>query len=137
LFLPKWRQPTSIPHLEHFTNPVVHPVTGITIGKYKELANDPILWDTWTTAFGKELGALAQGDNKTGAAGTNTIFFMTHRDIQNIPSDWTITYACVVVDYRPQKEDPNRVCITVGGNLIDYPGKLTTRTADLVISKIL
>eukprot|EP00804_Cyclotella_cryptica_P030315 CCRYP_011859-RA/>CCRYP_011859-RA protein AED:0.28 eAED:0.28 QI:0/0/0/1/1/1/2/0/557 len=137
LFLPKWRQRTSIPHLEHFANPVVHPTTGKTISEYEELATDPILWDTWTTAFGKELGALAQANNKTGAAGTNTIFFLNHSDIQNIPSDRTITYAHVVVDYRLQKEDPNCVCITVGGNLIDYPGELTTRTADLVTSKIL
>ena len=41
------------------------------------------------------------------------------------------------MDYHPQKDDPNRVQITVGGNLIDYPGKLTTRTADLITSKIM
>jgi hypothetical protein len=134
---PKWQQQTFIPHLEHYANPVVHPVTGQTISKYEKLANDPVFSNTWTTAFGKELGALAQGDNKTGAAGTNTIFFMTHSEIKNIPSDRTITYSRVVVNYRPQKEDPNRIRITVGGNLIDYPGELTTRTADLVTSKIL
>eukprot|EP00804_Cyclotella_cryptica_P013531 CCRYP_017239-RA/>CCRYP_017239-RA protein AED:0.45 eAED:0.45 QI:0/0/0/1/1/1/2/0/507 len=137
VFLPKWKQPTSIPYLEHFANPLIHPTTGKSISKYEELINDPILRETWTTAFGKEIGALAQGDNKTGAVGTNTIFFMSHKDIQNIPSDRTITYARVVVDYRPQKQDPNRVRITVGGNLIDYPGELTTQTADLITSKIL
>eukprot|EP00804_Cyclotella_cryptica_P007932 CCRYP_019848-RA/>CCRYP_019848-RA protein AED:0.05 eAED:-0.05 QI:0/-1/0/1/-1/1/1/0/1335 len=137
LFLPKWRQPTAMPHLQHFANPVVHPTSGKTISKYEELANDPLLRDTWTTAFGKELGALAQGNNKTCAAGTNTLFFLNHRDIQNIPSDRTITYARVVVDYRPQKEDPNRVRFIVGGNLIDYSGELTTHTASLVTSKIL
>jgi len=42
-----------------------------------------------------------------------------------------------VTDHRPKKEDPNRVRITVGGNLIDYPFELTTRTADMVSSKIL
>ncbi|KAL7479933.1 hypothetical protein ACHAW6_007838 [Cyclotella cf. meneghiniana] len=62
---------------------------------------------------------------------------MTHDGIKNIPKDRTVTYAHVVVDYRPQKEDPNRVRITVGGNLINYPGELTTRTADLVTSKIM
>eukprot|EP00804_Cyclotella_cryptica_P011478 CCRYP_016405-RA/>CCRYP_016405-RA protein AED:0.32 eAED:0.32 QI:0/0/0/1/0/0/3/0/516 len=124
-------------HLQHFANPVIHPTTGKSISKYDELVYDPLLRETWTTAFGKEIGALAQGNNKTGAAGTNTILFMSHNDIQNIPSDRTITYACVVVDYRPQKEDPNSDRITVGGNLIDYPGKLTTQTADLVTSKIL
>jgi hypothetical protein len=41
------------------------------------------------------------------------------------------------VDYRPQKADPNRVRITVGGNLIDYPGESTTRTADITTAKLL
>jgi len=50
--------------------------------------------------------------------------------------DRTVTYARIVIDHRPQKEDPNRVRITVGGNFIDYPFELTTRTADIVSSKI-
>ena len=56
---------------------------------------------------------------------------------KNIPKDRTVTYARVVVDYRPQKEDPNRVRITVGENLINYPGELTTRMANLVTAKVL
>ena len=35
------------------------------------------------------------------------------------------------------KKDPNHVLITVGGNLIEYPYELTTRTVDLITSKIL
>ena len=54
-----------------------------------------------------------------------------------IPNDRAVTYANIVVDYRPQKDDPNRVRITAGGNLIIYPGELTTRTADITTSKIL
>ena len=46
------------------------------------------------------------------------------------------TYARIVVDFRPQKEDPNRVQITAGGNLIQCPGELTARTADLTTTKI-
>ena len=57
--------------------------------------------------------------------------------IKNILADRIVTYARVVVDFRPQKEDPNRVRIAAGGNLIAYPDKLTTRTADLTMSKIL
>jgi hypothetical protein len=49
----------------------------------------------------------------------------------------TVTYARIVVDYRPQKQDPNRVRITVGGSLIKYPGEVTTRTADMTASKLL
>ena len=62
---------------------------------------------------------------------------MTHDQIRQIPKDRVVTYARIVVDFRPQKEDPNRVRITAGGNLIKYPGELTTRTANLTTSKIL
>jgi hypothetical protein len=41
------------------------------------------------------------------------------------------------MDHHPQKEDPNRVCITIGGNLINYPFELTTHTTDMVSSKLL
>ena len=116
-------------------NGVVHPITQETITKYEKLAQDPIMQDTWKKAMCKELGRLAQGFGTT--KGTDTVFFMTIDEIKRIPKDRTVTYARIVVDYRPQKEDPNRVRITVGGNLIDYPGELTTRTADLTTAKIL
>jgi hypothetical protein len=43
----------------------------------------------------------------------------------------------VVVDHRPQKADPNRIQITAGGNLINYPGDLTTCTANVTTAKLL
>ena len=57
--------------------------------------------------------------------------------IDNIPADRTVTYTRIVVDFRPQKDDPNRVRITAGGNLIVYPDELTTQTADLITTKIM
>ena len=62
---------------------------------------------------------------------------MTHEKIKHILKDLTVTYANIFVDYRPQKCDPDRVIITYGRNLIDYPDKLTTRTEDLTTTKIL
>eukprot|EP00804_Cyclotella_cryptica_P012648 CCRYP_016913-RA/>CCRYP_016913-RA protein AED:0.31 eAED:0.31 QI:0/0/0/1/0/0/3/0/469 len=121
--------------LEHVCNGVVNPITKETITKYETLANDPTLQDVWTQAMCRELGRPAQGWD--GSSGTNTIFFMTHDEIKQIQRDRTVTYACIVVDYRPQEDNPNRVCIMVGGNLINYPGELTTRTADLTMAKIL
>lgn len=79
---------------------------------------------------------MAQGDNKAGQKGTNSMFVMAHNDIKHIPSDQVVTYAKVVIDYR-QKEDPNRTIITAGGNLITYPGELYTRTANLTTTKLL
>ena len=93
---------------------VVHPIMGETITSYRKLAHDPATREIWTTVFGKEIGNLAQGDTKTGTKGTNTIFFLTHSEIHQIPKDRKVTYLKVVVDYRTQKADPNRVRITVG-----------------------
>ena len=122
---------------EHMCTAVVHPETGETITKYKILAKDRAAWKIWQTAFGKEFGNLSQGDLKTDEKCTNSVFVMTHEVIKLIPKDRTVTYGRVVVDYCPQKKDPNQVRITVGGNLIQYPGELTTRTADLTTSKLL
>ena len=88
---------------------VTHPTTGESITKYKRLQNDPLLCKAWTRAFGKEFGNLAQGDAATNTPGTDTIFVLTHDQIKQIPRDQTVTYTRIVVDYRPQKLDPNRV----------------------------
>jgi hypothetical protein len=46
------------------------------------------------------------------------------------------TFANPVVDYRPQKDDPNRIRITAMGNLITYDGELSVRTADINTAKM-
>ena len=74
---------------------------------------------------------------KTGTKGTKSMFVIDHKEIKWIPADCTITYTNILVDYFPQKSDPNRFIITAGGNLINYPGELTSGTADLTTSKIL
>ena len=124
-------------NLQHFCAPVIHPTTGKLIRSYKHLAKDPDLKEVWETGFGKEWGRLSQGDKRTGAIRTNTFTILCPDQVLLIPNDCVVTYANIIVEYRPQKEDPNRVRITVGGNLIIYPGKLTTRTADITTSKIL
>jgi hypothetical protein len=52
-------------HVEHFTLPMVHPVTGETISSYKKIMNDPATSEIRQTAFGKDFGYMAQGDHKT------------------------------------------------------------------------
>ncbi len=47
------------------------------------------------------------------------------------------TYAKIVVDFHPPKEDPYRIRITAGGNLLTYQGNVSTRTADLSTLKLL
>jgi hypothetical protein len=115
---------------------VVHPITKQTITQYRKLQHHPDLKDLWVPAMSKELHRLAQGKPGITKA-TNTIFFLSHNDICQIPKNRTVTYARVVINHRPQKEDPHCVPMTVGGNLINYPFELTTRTTDMVSSKLL
>ena len=102
---------------EHLEMPMVHPVTGETISSYKKLKNNPVTVETWMTAFGKKIGGMAQGNNKTGQKGTKAIFVMSHIEIALIPSDRIFTYAGIIVDHRLQKKDPNRIRLVAGGNL--------------------
>jgi hypothetical protein len=100
---------------------------GETISSYKRLMNDPETAEVWKTAFGKDFGRMTQGDDKTGLNGTNSVFVMTHTEIDIAKAaGHTWTYARIIVDHRPQKEDPNRIRITSGGNLITYKGNTST-----------
>jgi hypothetical protein len=140
MFTPNKLKTKSAPSFLDFAQvamPMVHPMTGKTISSYKRLMHDKATAKTWKTAFRKDFGGMAQGDNKTGQKETNSIFVMTHAKIPHIPKDCTVTYAHVVVDFCPQKADPHQIRITAGGNLINYPGKLSTRTADLTTLKLM
>ena len=47
------------------------------------------------------------------------------------------TYARIVADERPEKAEPDRIRITMGGDRINYPGDCGTPTADLLTVKLL
>ncbi len=122
---------------EHYASPMVHPTTGETISSYKKLMNDPETAEVWQTALGKDFGGMCQGDDKTGQKGTNAMFVMTHDKIaQALRAKRVFTYGNPVVDHRPQKEDPNQIRITAGGNLINCEEEVSVRTADINTTKL-
>jgi hypothetical protein len=100
---------------------MVHPTTGETISSYEWLMHNPATAEVWQTMSGKDVRGVAQGNDKTGQKGTNSIFVMTHAKIkQAYAKKVTFTYAKIVENFRPQKEDPYRIRITAGGNLLTY-----------------
>jgi hypothetical protein len=66
--------------------------------------------------------------------GSNTIFFIPRNAV---PKGKVVAYGRFVVDIRPNKTETHRVRLTVGGNLIQYPGDLSTHSVDLTTSKCL
>jgi hypothetical protein len=95
--------------------PMVHPTTGKTISSYKQLVHNPAMSEVWQTAFRKDFGGMAQGNDKTGQKGTNSIFVMTHNELKRIPKNQTVTYAHIIVNFCPQKQIRNVFKSQMGG----------------------
>jgi hypothetical protein len=125
----KQQQPEPI---NHFANSVIHPVTGKPM-EYRQLITDPATRDAWNISAANEFGRLAQGVGGR-VKGTDTIRFIHHSEI---PADRTPTYPRFVCTERPQKTEVNCTRMTLGGNLIDYPGDVSTTTAEMETTKIL
>ncbi len=117
----------------HFANAIIDPDTGASM-EYRHLIKSPRHQTAWSTSFANELDRLAQGALGR-VTGTDTIFFIDH---SKIPDDrrGDVTYGRIVVLHRPEKTEPNRTRLTVGGNLIDYPGDVSTPTADTTTAKM-
>ncbi len=90
--------PTPLMNFEHYAMPMVHLIAGKMISSYKQLMNNPITIDTWQTAFGKDFGSMCQGDNKTGAKGTNAMFVMKPEEVDHTPAARLARYANIVVN---------------------------------------
>ena len=119
----------------HHAYTAIHPDTGDP-AEYQKLlkSSDGHLWEQSSI---EEWARLAQGcppANIPESAGTNTLFFIK---MKQIPAGKKATYIRIVVADRPQKENTRRVRVTVGGDQIDYPGDVSTKTAGLTTAKIL
>ena len=96
--------------------------------EYRHLLKHSKYKDLWSLSFGKEIRQLA--------IATKTIAFLTK---QQTPRERRndITYGRIVCAYHTEKNDPYRTRITMGGNLINYPGDCETPTADLLTVKLM
>ena len=110
-----------------FAYAVLNDDTG-DIVEYRHLIKHPKQKDIWSQSFGKQIRCLATT--------TKTIFF---RNKQEIPKDrqGDVTYNRIVCVYQDSKKDKYHTRITMGGNLINYPGDCGTPTADLLTVKLL
>ena len=103
--------------------------------EYRHLIKMPEYKVEWGYSFGNEIGRLVQGmlgRNK----GTNTMFFINKYEVP--PDQWKdMTYARIVCNVHPQKEETNRTRFTMGGANINIPMDCGTPTASLLTVKLL
>ena len=69
----------------------------------------------------------------------NTILFIPK---DKVPAGRTVIYGRIVDEIKPQNSETHRTQLTVGGNLINFPGDVTTptvyhKTAKLTSSSVL
>ena len=120
------------PDFLHLANAVINPITGES-QEYHKLIKGPKR-DVWIRAFANDLGRLAQGVGTRMPKGNNTIFFIGKNQV---PTDHIVTYDCIVAKEKPNKSEFHCVCLTVGGNCLNFPGITATQCAILTTSKCL
>jgi hypothetical protein len=116
---------------KHFIGAVLDDDTGEVL-EYRHLIKSEKYKRIWVHSFANELGRLFQGIRDI--PGTDTCFFIRK---SQVPKHKRTTYGRICCNVRLQKEEINRTRLTVGGNLIDFPGNTSTPTADLLTAKLL
>ena len=100
----------------HVLNAVLNKDTGKLV-EYRHLIGDQKYRKIWGQAYGNKLGRLAQG-MEVRVKVTNTIFFIPKEYLP--AARWKgVTYGRIVVNYCPEKSNPNRFRLTVGGDCIN------------------
>jgi hypothetical protein len=123
-------QPDTIS--EYANAAVLHPETGRPM-KYRQLIAHPDFKVAWNRSSTNEFGQLAQGI--TGRIkGTNTIEFICKEEV---PLDRLrdVTYGKFVCELKPNKEEVERTRLAMGGNKVNYPFKVGTPTAEMLLVK--
>jgi hypothetical protein len=116
---------------EHFIGAVLDNDTGAVL-EYRHFIKLENYKRIWVQSFANELGRLFQGIHDI--PGTDTCFFIKK---SQVPKHKHATYGRICCNVRLKKEEIYRTQLTVGGNLIDFPGNTSTPTADLLAAKLL
>jgi hypothetical protein len=97
---------------------------------YRQLMNSPKYKKAWSLSTANKFGQLANANDIGGCIKnpTNTIEFIFQHEV---PGDCVkdVTYGQFVCLVRPKKAEPNQMRFMVGGDRINYPGKVAIPTA--------
>ena len=112
-------------------------VMDIDTGKllsYRQLMRNPKFKKNWSTSSANELGRLANEVGRRIKNLTNKIEFITRKEIPHNCRKY-VTYGKFMCSVQPDKKEKNKTRLTVGRDKIDYPGEVSTPTAEMLIRK--
>jgi hypothetical protein len=103
---------------------------------YCQLMRSTKYQDAWSLSLANKFGQLANGVGECIKNLTNTIQFIHQHEV---PKDQMkdVTYCQFVYTVQTEKSEPNRTRFTVEGDRINYPGKVDTPTAEMLVAKML
>jgi hypothetical protein len=126
---------TRVENEVHLAMAVMDKDTGKLLN-YRQLMNSPKHKKAWSLSAANIFGQLANGIRGCIKNPTNTIEFISqHKVLADRRND--VTYKQFVSSVRPKKAEPNRMRFMVGGNRINYPGKVATLTTEMLVAKML
>ena len=108
---------------KHLASTVIDEETGRWL-EYRHLIEHPKFQDDWLKSGANEFYRLFKGsktklDGTQRIKGTHTLFWINK---EQVLKNRTATYARVVVDKRPEKEEVNQTQITAGGDRLEFQG---------------
>ncbi len=103
---------------------------------YPQLMQSTKYRDAWSLSSANKFGRLANEVGGHIRNPTNTIQFIHQHEVPKERMK-DVTYGQFVCLVRSKKAEPNRTRFTVGGDRINYPGKVATPTADMLVTKML
>ena len=126
------RQVKKIENEVHQAMAVMDAETGRLLN-YKQLMRYPKYKKRWSNSYANEFGRLANGVGGRIKNLTNKIKFIRKNYVPN-DRQKDVTYGFYVCNVRNEKAEKNRTHFVVGGNHINYPGEVSTPTADILVA---
>jgi hypothetical protein len=103
---------------------------------YRQLMRSMKYNKVWSFSSAYEFGWLANGISGRIKNPTNTIeFIYQHKVPKEQKQD--VTYGQFVCTVQPKKAEPNQTWFTVGGDRINYSGKVPIPTTEMLVAKML
>ncbi len=129
------RKITQLENEVHQAMAVMDADTGKLLN-YQQLMRSTKYRDAWSLSSANQFGRLANGVGGCIENPTNTIQFIHQHEVPKERMK-DIAYGQFVCTVQPKKAEPNCTRFTVGGDRINYPGKVATPTAEMLVAKML
>ncbi len=129
------RHITQLENKVHQALAVVDVDTGKLLN-YRQLMSSTKYKKAWSLSLANEFGQLANGIGGRIKNPTNTIEFIYQHEVPKEQKQ-DITYGRFVCTVWPKKAEPNLTWFTVGGDRINYSGKVATPTTEMLVAKML